>query len=114
MLGLLHVKNYIIYEQHLTNNIFFPFCRMTSQIIYMQCSGYRVAQSLVFGYLQTPVNRRRTDHTMAKTKRTNNDKQNIIHKTKDRVTRTPQTIGYELRCSRRDPLYYGSCSFTSN
>jgi hypothetical protein len=27
---------------------------------------------------------------MAKTKRTNNDKQNIIHKTKDRVTRTPQ------------------------
>jgi hypothetical protein len=43
--------NYIIYEQNLTNNIFFPFCRMASQIIYMQCSGYRVAQSLVFGLL---------------------------------------------------------------
>jgi hypothetical protein len=30
---------------------------------------------------------------MAKTKRTNDDKQNIIHKTKDRVTRTPQKPG---------------------
>jgi len=43
---------------------------------------------------------------MAKTKRTNNDIQNIIHKTKDRVTRTPQKTGYELMCARRDPFYY--------
>jgi hypothetical protein len=40
---------------------------------------------------------------MAKTKRINNDKQNIIHKTKDRVTRTPQKPGM---ISGRDPLYY--------
>ena len=32
------------------------------------------------------VNRRRTENTMAKRKRTNNDLQNITHKTKDRVT----------------------------
>ena len=31
---------------------------------------------------------RRTDNTMGKRKRTNNDPQNITHKTKDRVTRT--------------------------
>ena len=31
----------------------------------------------------------KTDNTMAKRKRTNNDQQNITHKTKDRVTRTP-------------------------
>ena len=34
-------------------------------------------------------NQRRTDSTMAKKKRTNNNLQNITHKTKDRVTRTP-------------------------
>ena len=34
-----------------------------------------------------------------KYKRTNNDLQNITHKTKDRVTRTPLKIGVELRCS---------------
>jgi hypothetical protein len=34
-------------------------------------------------------NRRRTDNTMAKRKRTNNDLQNIAQKTKDLVTRTP-------------------------
>ena len=31
------------------------------------------------------INRRRADNTMAKRKRTNNDLQNITHKTKDRV-----------------------------
>ena len=31
-------------------------------------------------------------------KRTNNDLQNMTHKTKDRVTRTPLQIGSELRC----------------
>ena len=35
------------------------------------------------------VNRRRTNNTMAKRKGANNDLQNITHKTKDRVTRTP-------------------------
>jgi len=37
---------------------------------------------------------------MAKRKRTNNDLQNITHKTKDRVTRTPLKTRGELRCSR--------------
>jgi hypothetical protein len=36
-----------------------------------------------------------------KDKRTNNDLQNITHKTKDRVTRTPLKTGGELRCSGR-------------
>jgi hypothetical protein len=34
-----------------------------------------------------------------KDKRTNNDMQNITHKTKDRGTRTPLNIGGKLRCS---------------
>ena len=33
-------------------------------------------------------------------KRTNNDLENIIHKTNDRATRTPQKIGDEIRCYR--------------
>ena len=44
---------------------------------------------------------------MAKRKRTNNDLQYIIHKTKDRITRTPLIIGGELGCSRR---VISSCS----
>jgi len=43
------------------------------------------------------VNRRRTDNTIAKRKRTNNDLQNITHKTKDRLTRTPLKPGGEFR-----------------
>ena len=34
-----------------------------------------------------------------KDKQTNNDLQNITHKTKNRVTRTPLKTGGELRCS---------------
>ena len=34
-------------------------------------------------------------------KRTNNDLQNIKHKTKDRVTRTPLQTGVELMCPGR-------------
>jgi hypothetical protein len=34
-------------------------------------------------------------------KRTNNDLQNITHKTKDRVTLTPIKTGDELMCSGR-------------
>jgi 4-diphosphocytidyl-2C-methyl-D-erythritol kinase len=40
-------------------------------------------------------------------KRTNNDLQNITHKTKDRVTRTPLKTGGELMLSGR---ISGSCS----
>ena len=40
-----------------------------------------------------------TDNTMDKRKRTNNDLENIIHKTNDRATRTPQKTGGDLRCS---------------
>ena len=36
-----------------------------------------------------------------KDKRTNNDLQDITHKTKDRVTRTPLITGDELMCSGR-------------
>jgi hypothetical protein len=36
--------------------------------------------------LYEAINRRMTDNTMAKRKRTNNDLQNITQKTKDRTT----------------------------
>ena len=39
------------------------------------------------------VNRRITDNTMAKRKRTNNDLQNITSKAKDRATSTPLKPG---------------------
>ena len=39
------------------------------------------------------ANQRRTDSTMTKRTRTNNDLQNITYKTKDRVTRTPLYMG---------------------
>ena len=38
---------------------------------------------------------------MVKRKSTNNDLQNITHKTKDRVTRTPLKTGAEIRCFAR-------------
>jgi len=47
------------------------------------------------------VNRRTTNNTMAKRKRTNTYLRIIAHKTKDRVTRTPLTSGGELRFSGR-------------
>ena len=49
--------------------------------------------------LSESVNRRRTDNTMVKRKRTNNDLRNITHKTKDRVTRTPLKTRDDLRFS---------------
>jgi len=36
-----------------------------------------------------------------KDKRTKNDLQNTMHKTKDRATRTPLKTGGELKCSGR-------------
>jgi len=42
-------------------------------------------------------------------KRTNNDPQNIAHKTTDRVTRTPVKIGGELRCSGRVSSSCSTC-----
>jgi hypothetical protein len=51
---------------------------------------------------------RRTDNTMAKGK-TNNDLQNITHKAKDWVTRTPLKTGGELRFSGR---VSSSCSIS--
>ena len=52
-----------------------------------------------------PVNRRRTDNTIAKIKkkniRINNDLHNITHKIRDRETRTALISWSELRCSRR-------------
>jgi hypothetical protein len=47
------------------------------------------------------VNRRRTDNTMAKRKRTNYDLQNIHRKLKDRVTRTPLKTEGKCSCSGR-------------
>ena len=41
------------------------------------------------------------DGQKKKDKRTNNDLQNITHKTKDRVTRTPLKIGGDPMCSGR-------------
>ena len=40
-----------------------------------------------------------------KEKRTNNDLQNITHKTKDQVTRIPLTPGGELRCPKLVNIY---------
>ena len=47
------------------------------------------------------VIRKRTDNTMAKRKRTNNDLQNTTQKAKDRARRTPLKTGGKLRCSGR-------------
>ena len=55
------------------------------------------------GYSKS-INQGRTYTTLAKRKkdkRTNNDLQNITHKTKDRETRTPLKTGGELKCCRR-------------
>ena len=41
--------------------------------------------------------KRRTDTTMAKRKRTNNDLQNITQKSKDQAKQTPLRTGGELR-----------------
>jgi hypothetical protein len=41
-------------------------------------------------------NQRRTNNTVAKRKRTNNDLQNNSQKTKDQATQTPLKIGGEL------------------
>ena len=52
--------------------------------------------------LSDSVNRKRRDNTIAqkkKTKRTNNDLQDITHKTKDRIARTPFKAGSDLKCS---------------
>ena len=52
---------------------------------------------------------RRTDNTMAKRKRTNNDLQYTAQKTKDRATRTPLKTGDKLRCSRRISSFCSTC-----
>ena len=44
---------------------------------------------------------RRTENTMAKRKRTNNDLQNTTQKTKNRATRTPLKTEGERRCCGR-------------
>ena len=44
-------------------------------------------------------------------KRTNNNLQNITHKTKDRATRTPPKFGSDIRCSGRES---SSCSTCGN
>jgi hypothetical protein len=46
-------------------------------------------------------NDRKHDRQKKKDKRTNNDLQNITHKTKDRVTRVPLKTRDELMCSGR-------------
>jgi len=45
--------------------------------------------------MDNPMDKKKGD------KRTNNDLQNITHKTKDRVTRTSIKLRDELRCSWR-------------
>jgi hypothetical protein len=45
------------------------------------------------------IKSRKSDNAMAK--RTNNDLQNAIQKTKFRATRAPQKTGDELSCSER-------------
>ena len=45
------------------------------------------------------INRRRTNHIMAKRKQTNNELQNTIQKIKDWATRIPLIQGCEFRCS---------------
>ena len=47
------------------------------------------------------INWRRTDHTMAKRKRTKNDLQNITQKNKDSAKRTSPNTEGELGCFRR-------------
>ena len=47
----------------------------------------------------------RQHNSKQKGKKTNTDPQNITHKTKDRVARTPMKTGGELRCSGRVSSY---------
>jgi hypothetical protein len=53
--------------------------------------------------LSDSVNRKRRDNTIAqkkkKTRRTNNDLQDITHKSKDRITRTPFKAGSDINSS---------------
>ena len=54
---------------------------------------------VVIRFRKSKKDRQHNDQTK-KEKRTNNDLQNIKHKTKDRATRTPQITGSELRFSK--------------
>ena len=58
------------------------------------------------GAIRNRISKKNRKHNgqKKKCKRTNNDRQNIHHKTKDRVTRTPLKTGGELRCSGRVPV----------
>jgi len=50
-------------------------------------------------YKKNNKKKKKNDGQKKKYKRTNNDLQNTMQKTKDRATRTPLKTGCELRCS---------------
>ena len=58
---------------------------------------------------QSKALNRRTDNTMAKRKRMNNDLQNTTQKTKDRAPRTPLSTAGELVCFGRVSSSCSSC-----
>ena len=53
------------------------------------------------GVIRSRKSKKDRQHNGQTKKRTNNDLQNIIQKTKDQAIRTPLTTGRELRSSRR-------------
>ena len=73
----------------------------------IDCVVYTIIKIFVKKRLKIPkgqseaVNRRKTDNTMVKRKRTNNDLQNTTQKTKDWATQTPQKTGLNSGVSER-------------
>jgi len=66
--------------------------------IFQSTTKYKQSLKIPTRYSES-VNRRK-NNTITKWKRTNNDLQNIAHKTKDQVTGTPLNITREPRCSK--------------
>ena len=67
--------------------------------IYLQGYNYFIEKRFKIAKDFRSCKPKKADNTMAKGTKTNNDIQNVTHKTKDRETRTPLKTGGELGCS---------------
>ena len=92
--GYLTLCKILVYQ---TRNIFINFWEKKNVKVLKR--SFKIAESV----------NRRTDNTMDKGKRINNDLQNITHKTKDQATHTPLKSVGELRCSRRVSSFCSTC-----
>jgi len=75
-------------------------CVLVTVSIAQSTDLFKKSLKIPKGYLEA-VNRSRTDNTMVKRKRTNDDLQYTSQTTKDRATRIPPTTDAKLRCSGR-------------